>query len=188
MVDWKKPPEEALHHGQADPEFVRQQAEKGREAAEKSATGVAYEKVDISPSAVTRLGLVLVVSILAAVALSFGFFLQLRSRQAEAEPPRPPMAIREVGRVPPEPRLQTTPRSDLRASRARQEELVGAYGWLDREAGTVRIPIEEAMRIYLERRAATGGAEAAGVTGPDATSAGTPSDASAPFAPGGGRR
>ena len=53
--------------------------------------------------------------------------------------------------LPPQPRLQIAPRQDLRALRQRDEALLNSYGWADREAGLVRIPIAEAMRLTVER-------------------------------------
>ena len=54
-------------------------------------------------------------------------------------------------RVPPEPRLQTNPREDLRELRAQRRRAAHQYGWVDRNAGIVRIPIDEAMKLTLER-------------------------------------
>jgi hypothetical protein len=48
---------------------------------------------------------------------------------------------------PPEPRLQALPAAELRAYRAREEERLSTYGWVDRQAGLVRLPIERAMEI-----------------------------------------
>lgn len=47
--------------------------------------------------------------------------------------------------APPAPRLQVAPAADLRAFRQRQEARLSSYGWVDRDKGIVRIPIEEAM-------------------------------------------
>jgi hypothetical protein len=187
VVDWKKPPEQALHDTQADDALVRQHAEEGLAAAAASPTGVAYEKLDISPLAVVRLGIVLVAATISIAGISFALFTFLRSREARSDPPRPPLAIREVGRVPPEPRLQTTPMSDLEALRVEQAADLQRYGWVDAGAGVVRIPIEEAMRIYAERQAATAAATRTGpgpVTGTGPASPPVPNDASAPYPPG----
>jgi hypothetical protein len=54
-------------------------------------------------------------------------------------------------REPPEPRLQRNPRQDLRDFRAREDAILGTYGWIDPAAGIVRIPIEEAMKITAQR-------------------------------------
>jgi hypothetical protein len=49
--------------------------------------------------------------------------------------------------LPPEPRLQETPALDLARFRAREEERLSTYGWVDRPSGVVHIPIERAMDI-----------------------------------------
>jgi hypothetical protein len=49
--------------------------------------------------------------------------------------------------VRPKPLLQETPALDLERFRAKEEETLGTYGWVDREKGVVRIPIERAMEI-----------------------------------------
>jgi hypothetical protein len=53
--------------------------------------------------------------------------------------------------VPPEPRLQTNPREDLRQFREQEDAILNSYGWVDRPAGVVRIPIEDAMKLMLRR-------------------------------------
>ena len=54
--------------------------------------------------------------------------------------------------MPPEPRLQTNPREDLSELRASEDELLDSYGWVDKNAGVVRIPIDEAMKLTLRAR------------------------------------
>jgi hypothetical protein len=51
----------------------------------------------------------------------------------------------------PEPRLQVVPRADLIALESQQRARLSSYGWVDREKGIARIPIEEAMRAVVER-------------------------------------
>jgi hypothetical protein len=70
-----------------------------------------------------------------------------------------PLAVGHENRLPPEPRLQTNPKQDLRDLRAAEAETLNGYHWVDRNAGIVRIPIDAAMKLTLERglpaRAAT---------------------------------
>ena len=54
-------------------------------------------------------------------------------------------------RVPPQPRLQVAPRDDFRDLRQGQEDVLESYQWIDRDAGRVRIPIDQAIRLTLER-------------------------------------
>lgn len=44
-----------------------------------------------------------------------------------------------------------TPVTDLEEMRRREKETLETYGWVDRQAGVVRIPIEEAKRLALRR-------------------------------------
>ena len=62
-----------------------------------------------------------------------------------------PLAAAQGHREPPEPRLQTDPRQDLADMRAKEDEVLGSYGWVDKNAGVVRIPIDAAMKLTLER-------------------------------------
>lgn len=51
----------------------------------------------------------------------------------------------------PEPQLQTNPADDLAKLRARDARDLNAYGWIDRKAGVVRVPIERAMELLLQK-------------------------------------
>jgi hypothetical protein len=78
-------------------------------------------------------------------------FVYLDRREAPAAPSGYPLAAGQQMRLPPEPRLQVTPRQDLRDFRAREEELLNSYRWVDKNAGIVRIPIAEAMKLTVQR-------------------------------------
>ncbi|MCU1383087.1 MAG: hypothetical protein JWL71_1784 [Acidobacteria bacterium] len=78
----------------------------------------------------------------------FGYFNSREGVQRVAEYP---LAVGQQDRVPPEPRLQTNPREDLADLRAREDGQLTSYGWVDKNAGVVRIPIDTAMRLTLER-------------------------------------
>ncbi len=51
----------------------------------------------------------------------------------------------------PEPRLQISPVTDMRAYRAEAERRLHSYGWVDQRAGIARVPIDDAMRRLAER-------------------------------------
>ena len=111
-----------------------------------------------------------------AMYLMFEFF---RGREESQELAPSPLARQGVERLPPEPRLQLAPgwevetdgkRRDLSYSAAdvsyvpqpwseyllvnkQWEHEMKEYGWADQQAGTVRIPVEDAINLYLERRA-----------------------------------
>ncbi|HXS27156.1 MAG TPA: hypothetical protein VN730_05755 [Steroidobacteraceae bacterium] len=58
---------------------------------------------------------------------------------------------RHLAITPPEPRLQTAPATDLANYMAKESKLLDSYGWVDREHGIARIPIEEAMRRLAQQ-------------------------------------
>jgi hypothetical protein len=62
-----------------------------------------------------------------------------------------PLDTAQSSRLPPEPRLQTNPRQDLRDMRVAEDRALHSYAWVDKGAGVVRITIEDAMRLTVER-------------------------------------
>ena len=112
---------------------------------------VSHEHSDVNIRAILGFGAALVVVaavIHLVIYVLFGYFT---SRENAKVPAEYPLAVAAGDRVPPEPRLQTDPRQDLADLRAKEDELLGSYGWVDRNAGVVRIPIEAAMKLTLER-------------------------------------
>jgi len=51
----------------------------------------------------------------------------------------------------PGPHLLVEPGSDFRPLHSAQENELNSYGWIDRKAGKVRIPIERAIQLLIER-------------------------------------
>lgn len=78
-------------------------------------------------------------------AVVFHFFV----RHQPLGPPASP--FEDVRTVPPEPRLQTTAPFDLKGYRADQEKTLEGYGWVDSQAGIVRIPVDRAMDLLLQK-------------------------------------
>jgi hypothetical protein len=72
-------------------------------------------------------------------------------REAARVAPQFPLAVGQENRLPPEPRLQTNPRQDLLDLRAAEETTLTTYGWVDKNAGIARIPIDEAMKRVVEK-------------------------------------
>lgn len=62
-----------------------------------------------------------------------------------------PLAVGEEERLPPEPRLQANPRQDLKDLRNNEDRMLGSYQWVDHNGGVVRIPIDEAIKLTLQR-------------------------------------
>jgi hypothetical protein len=110
-----------------------------------------HEPSDIDFRAILGVGAGLVVAALVIYALVWLLFLSLSNREAHGAPPEFPLAASQEQRLPPEPRLQTDPREDLRVLRQSEDQILQSYGWIDKNAGVVRIPIDEAMKLTVER-------------------------------------
>ena len=90
--------------------------------------------------------------VLGAAVVHVALWLLLTFFKEEArnsDPPRSPLAAQT--QTPPTPRLQERPVHDYQSLRAEQEQVLHSYGWIDKERGIVRIPIERAMEIFVER-------------------------------------
>jgi hypothetical protein len=107
-----------------------------------------HEQTDVRarPVALALVGLAALV--LFAAGLATGLVAYYGAREAGRSAPESAIPAR---RVPPEPRLQEAPALDLAKLRAAEDALLQGYGWVDRERGVVRIPIDEAMRIKALR-------------------------------------
>ena len=111
-----------------------------------------HEPSDIDFRAILGIGAGLVAAALVIYALVWLLFLYLSNREAHDALPEFPLAASQERRLPPEPRLQTDPREDLRVLRQSEDQILQSYGWIDKNAGVVRIPIDEAMKLTVERR------------------------------------
>ena len=149
-----------------------------------TAPAAGYEHTDARISAIGTFLLWLTIMVVAVHALMGGLFTFLTWQYTETSASRYPLAVSQGPRLPPEPRLQRHPQADILKLRLEEAALLSSYGWVDRATGTVRIPIEEGMRLAVERglRARPGATDAgaADAGSADLGAAGAmPSDASA---------
>jgi hypothetical protein len=114
-------------------------------------SGVQHEGSDVNVRGILIFGLGLFVTAAAIHVLVWLLFLYFAGREATRGATDYPLAADQQTRMPPEPRLQTNPREDLRLMREQEDAILKSYGWVDRPAGVVRIPIEEAMRLTVRR-------------------------------------
>lgn len=120
-----------------------------RDNAHPTSTEAGYE---VSDARVKPLVIFVVVLFLITVGVmgTSGWILERLAAGRAPEPELHPLA--EPRQVPPAPRLQDVPARDIAEHRAIQDRLLGEYEWIDREQGIVRIPIERAMELVVERK------------------------------------
>ena len=112
---------------------------------------VHHEESDVNIRAILGFGGVLIVATGFVFVLIWLLFRSFNAREARQAPLMYPLAAGQDDRVPPEPRLQTNPREDLADLREREDALLRSYGWVDKNAGVVRIPIDDAIKLTLQR-------------------------------------
>ncbi len=130
-----------LHgHGSADDEYL-------------PSPDATYERTDAHVRPIARFMIWLaVLTVLTHVGVAFMFSVMSGNR-VTADEPRYPLAEATLGEIP-EPagwRLQTDPLVDMQRFRTSEDARLESYGWIDEAAGTVRLPIDEAIRLTLER-------------------------------------
>jgi hypothetical protein len=110
---------------------------------------VTHERSDVSIRGIIIFAIVLV---LTAVVVHIGlyglleYYGEFAPRRTRA--PGSPAAQEETT---PLPRLQISPRTDLAEMRAAEQKELTSYGWIDKQKQSVRIPIDQAMKLLAER-------------------------------------
>jgi len=113
------------------------------------ARAAAYEKRDANPRALVYFTLIMA-AILAATALSL-IWLFKHYQKVENPGSAVPAPFAATRPMPPPPRIQPNPSADMQSYLQSQQNLLNSYGWIDRQEGIVRLPIDRAMELLLER-------------------------------------
>ena len=112
---------------------------------------VRFERTDVDAASLLKFGFALVVATTAMVLLLWRLYFVFVAQEAARQPPPPVMKPDAAVLAPPPPLLQTAPAKELAQFRAEEDLVLGSYGWVDKEQGVVRIPIEQAMRLLAEK-------------------------------------
>ncbi len=114
--------------------------------------GAKYEKSDFNMDFVWSFVWTLLGLMFAGLVVAFLLYAGYGKVWSKADERNQPSRLASTLPVrPPEPRLQDMPAADLNEFRAREAEALHSYGWVEPNAGVVRIPIERAMELTLQR-------------------------------------
>lgn len=127
-------------------ETVREDARAGAALNES----VAYERRDVNARAIFWIGVVMIIAAVVIHTVVWWLFDAFDRREAQKGRP-PATLVNTPPPAPPETRLQTDAPADLEELRAAKEHELESYGWVDRQKGAVRIPVEQAMTILVRR-------------------------------------
>ncbi len=137
-------PHNVLGHGSADDQYL------------ETPPGSTYEHTDAHVGPMVKFVLWLFISaIIVHLGLAGMYWFLIRESTERVDTQRYPLAVNAPPGLPAEPRLQQFPRNELYDFRSKEEAELHSYGWVDKDAGTVHIPIDDAMRLMLERGALT---------------------------------
>lgn len=117
------------------------------EQLQRGSIGHETRDAEIRPIVLTGVGLAIMLVVIGFV--GYGMFGFLTTHTA-IDVKENPMAA-GASQVPPEPRLEEHPILGLQQLHAEEERTLSSYGWADKKAGRVRIPIDRAMELHLQR-------------------------------------
>jgi hypothetical protein len=114
--------------------------------------GAKYEHTDIDVNVGYKSGLWLAIAVMISVAIVYGtfYFFDGQERAADTAAQKYPLAVGQT-KQPPSPNLQTQPFSDVYHLREGEAEKLTTYGWVDKEGGITRLPVDRAMDVMLEK-------------------------------------
>jgi hypothetical protein len=103
---------------------------------------------DVNFRIIRRAVLIFIVGIVAILVVVWGMYSFILDRKEAVDVSR--TLVAPSAETPTEPLLQVSPRMEWRDFRKSQQDQLGSYGWVSREEGKVRIPIERAMELMAE--------------------------------------
>jgi hypothetical protein len=109
-----------------------------------------HETSDANIRVVVKFAVGLFVSIVASLVIVWVTFNYFVKRQGLGPPASP---FEDTRKLPPPgaPVLQAAPSQEFKDYRAQQQEMLETYGWVDQKAGVVRLPVDRAMDLLVER-------------------------------------
>ncbi len=123
------------------------------ERHDKSASReLGHEPADESLFWVLTFALALVVLSVVIGVVLWWMLHRLLAREPAVKPPPSVLAATQRGQLPPEPRLEGLASYGAPSKPAEAGSIAGqGYGWVDRKARIVRIPVDEAMAILADK-------------------------------------
>jgi hypothetical protein len=111
-----------------------------------------YESTDAKAGATFRAGLYILGTMFLTALLVVPFYRLLARAETKAQPPAAEVVESALSEpVASFPKLVESEPRALAAFRAQEEALLTSYGWVEKDKGLARIPIDAAMRIVAER-------------------------------------
>lgn len=115
---------------------------------ESNHNAVGHEVDEGDVRAISLTGVSLAIGVALVFLLVYGIFQYLAHHPTIVTPVNP---LAEINRFPPQPRIEEHPALEIKELHSQEDNILSTYGWTDKKAGVVRIPIDRAMELQLER-------------------------------------
>jgi hypothetical protein len=112
--------------------------------------GGGHERRDANVRSLALFGVFMLGTLIVVCVGRWGVVVYVAGHQTLG-PPASPFAQGRPMPAPGQPLLQAAPRQDLLHAVEQQQQLLTTYGWVDQKAGVVRVPIDRAMDLLLQR-------------------------------------
>lgn len=106
---------------------------------------VGYDTTSVDVRSVALIGLGLVFTIVFVMLVAWWLTGAYSAEVPPVAAPFPPEQSEQ-----PQPRLQANPSQDWQQQQQQARERLTSYDWIDREQGTVRIPVDRAIEVLVE--------------------------------------
>lgn len=114
---------------------------------------VGHETSDADIRSMVLTGAGLAVTAVVVGILVYGIFQYLGNHPV-ATVQSNPTSVGDL-QIPPVPRIEEHPAIEIQQLHLQEDRTLSTYGWVDKKAGVVRIPIDRAMELQLQRGFAT---------------------------------
>jgi hypothetical protein len=122
---------------------------------------VGFEREDLPPRGIFIFLIALAIGCVLVYFILRGMYSYMDAYENRHQPPQSPLvtqtspdtrnvAPRDVTKFP-EPRLESNERLEINDFRLQEENTLHSYGWVNQQAGVVRIPIDRAMELLAQR-------------------------------------
>jgi hypothetical protein len=111
---------------------------------------IGHETQDADVRAIVYTGIGLAISAGLVIVLVYGIFRYLADHPPTTAPDNP-LSETDRQQFPPAPRIEEHPAMELKDLRSQEDRILTTYGWVDQKSGVVRIPIDRAIELQLQR-------------------------------------
>jgi len=119
----------------------------------ESSVSKGYEQQDVNVGRLAAFGIGMGVVTVAFFLAAWVLFGRFAAREAGRTQRISPLTEAIGRRLPPSPRLEPNLPGRLAELHRRENAVLSSYGWADRGSGIIRIPIERAMDLLVDRLA-----------------------------------